>query len=96
MRGVTGMGILVLSEALRSKLGEEAVKGLVEALNTVAATTRERTVEVVSERFERGVGGAKSELARQIAEVKADLIKWMFVFWLGQAATVVAIVQSLR
>lgn len=94
------MGVLVLSEALRAKLGEEAAKGLVEALNAVAATTHEHTVEVVSERFERKLAEAKAELkaelVKQIAEVKADLIKWMFVFWLGQAATVLAIVQSSR
>jgi hypothetical protein len=27
-----------------------------------------------------------------LAEVKADIIKWMFIFWVGQIAAAVAIV----
>jgi hypothetical protein len=27
---------------------------------------------------------------------KAELIKWMFLFWLGTVATTLAIVQALR
>lgn len=29
------------------------------------------------------------------AEIKAEIIKWMFLFWLGQVATTVAIIKFL-
>jgi len=31
----------------------------------------------------------------KISETKADLIKWMFLFWIGQTAAVLAIVKLL-
>lgn len=46
--------------------------------------------------FKSDLAALKSELTQQIAEARADLIKWMFVFWLGQAATVLGIVQMIR
>jgi len=34
-----------------------------------------------------------SENNIKIAEVRADLIKWMFLFWIGQLASIIAIVK---
>ena len=35
----------------------------------------------------------EAKLGIQIAEVKADLIKWMFIFGIGQLATMIAIAK---
>jgi hypothetical protein len=32
----------------------------------------------------------------ELAEVKAELIRWMFIFWVGQIAATVALVKFLR
>jgi hypothetical protein len=37
--------------------------------------------------------GAK--LRVEIAESKAEVIKWMFLFWIGQAATTAALIKLL-
>jgi len=37
--------------------------------------------------------GAK--LRVEIAESKAEIIKWMFLFWIGQAATTAALIKLL-
>ena len=37
-----------------------------------------------------------SELRRDLGSVKAELIKWMFLFWIGQIAVLVAIIKLLK
>ena len=32
---------------------------------------------------------------QDLAETKAEIIKWMFIFWIGQIATVIAIMKLL-
>ena len=36
---------------------------------------------------------SNSDLSTKIAESKADNIKWMFLFWIGQAGTTIAIIM---
>jgi len=38
----------------------------------------------------------RGELRRELESVKAELIKWMFLFWIGQVAVLVAIAKLLR
>lgn len=35
---------------------------------------------------------AKQEIRKEIAGVKSELIKWMFLFWVGQIACTLAII----
>jgi len=35
-------------------------------------------------------------LEKEIANTKAELIKWMFIFWLGQIAVVVGVLAYLK
>jgi hypothetical protein len=35
----------------------------------------------------------KTELMVQIEKTRSDIIKWMFLFWIGQLASLVAILQ---
>lgn len=79
------MSVLMLPESLRTKLGDEAARELVEVFNTVATGTHERTVEVLVERFER-------RLVEEIGRAKNDLVKFMFLFWLGG---IVALIVSI-
>jgi hypothetical protein len=37
----------------------------------------------------------RTELSTKIAESKADVIKWMFLFWIGQMAVTATIVKLL-
>ena len=38
----------------------------------------------------------KSELSKEISDVKSDLMKWSFVFWCGAVAAVAALAGVLR
>ena len=49
--------------------------------------------EDLSKRLMTKEDGAK--LRTEIAESKSEVIKWMFLFWIGQTATTAAIVKLL-
>lgn len=79
------MGVTLLPEGLRSKLGEEAAKELVNLINSSAQGAKDDARESLVERIER-----------RLAETKAEIIKWMFLFWIGQVAVVGALLVALR
>ena len=69
-----------LYEILKTKLGEKEAKTLVEYIETKV----EKKVE-----DKRDILATKEDLAN----VKSDIIKWMFLFWIGQLASLIAILQ---
>ena len=38
------------------------------------------------------VAKVKYDLSKQMGEIKADIIKWMFLFWIGQVGTTLGII----
>ena len=40
--------------------------------------------------------GLRSELRVEIAQSKTEIIKWMFLFWIGQMATTAALIKFLQ
>lgn len=72
--------ILVIPEVLRAKLGDDGARELVNLLNQAAKGTKEITIELMLERFER-----------RLAETKTDLIRWMFIFWTGQVVVMIGV-----
>jgi len=38
------------------------------------------------------IARVKYDLSKEIGSVKADTIKWMFIFWIGQVGATLAIV----
>jgi hypothetical protein len=78
---------LALPAPLRDTLGDSASEGLVqmfEGASTLAA-----------ERYERRLAEETGRIRLEIAELKFELIKWMFLFWIGQVAVNIAAVQFL-
>ena len=64
-----------LFEMLKAKIGKEEAEAFVELLE-----------KKVDRKFEE----AKLTLATKedLANTKADIIKWMFIFWMGQVAVI--------
>lgn len=64
---------------LKGKLGENEAKAL---------------TEYVESKVEKSIDKEKDIIATKVdlAEVKADIIKWMFIFWIGQIAVTLAII----
>jgi len=69
-----------LYEILKSKLGEKEAKTLVEYIEAKVEKKLEEKHDILA---------TKTDLAN----MKADIIKWMFLFWIGQLASLAAILQ---
>ena len=69
-----------LFELLKARIGEKEAEAFVQILENK-----------VDKKFEE----AKSVLATKedIANSKADMIKWMFIFWIGQMAVTITVVK---
>ncbi len=68
-----------LSREFYDRFGDDAANELVELLNDMDATFKAELRALNDQNFER--------FERRVAELKAELIKWMFLFWLGTVAT---------
>lgn len=78
---MSNMSVILLPETLRQKLGDQGAKELVELINNATQNTKKDVLETSVDRFER-----------RLSETKADLIKWMFIFWLSQIGVMVGII----
>lgn len=63
---------------------------------------KEDVIVLVEEKFERRLveeisklreemAGLRAEFKVDQANTRADLIRWMFIFWIGQVATIIGI-----
>jgi len=95
-----------LSRKFYEKFGDDITNELVDWFNTVDTTYRTELRELNELNFGRfdaklealgGRFGAKLEaledrLGARMAAFEARIIKWMFLFWIGQAVTTVGLV----
>ena len=95
-----------LSRKFYEKFGEELTNELVDWFNSVDATYRADLREVNELNFarfdaklEQRIAQLSAELRVEIQKTRADLIKWMFVFWaptaLGVVSTGIGVVSLL-
>jgi hypothetical protein len=89
------MPILSVGKPLRDKLGDEAVDALIELINQSQTEQKNGILQYVEEKFERRLSEEilklEVKLVQKISETKADIIKWMFIFWVGQVAVILGI-----
>ena len=81
-----------LSRRFYEKFGDEIVNELVEWLNQVDATYRSELREINEMNFARfdakldqRIAELRGEMRTELHALKAELIKWMFLFWAGTA-----------
>lgn len=73
---------LKIFETLRSVFDEKQAAKIAEAVETALETNNATLLEKVA---------TKSDLA----ETKAEIIKWMFIFWIGQFASIVGVLTAI-
>jgi hypothetical protein len=77
-----------VSEALLDRLGDEATLGLLEWIESKQTGWSDRVLSITVERFERRLseemGRFRVDLIREMHDVRWDVLRWMFVFWVGQ------------
>src|SRR6266516_6607151 len=81
-----------LSKRFYDVFGEEIATELVDWFNAVDATYRADLRELNELNFAR----FDAKLEQRLAQVKSDLVKWMFVFWAPTALGVVSLLLLRR
>ena len=100
------MPVLTIERPLREKLGEEAVDSLINLINKAIFEQKNDVLKFVEEKFERRlseeIAGLEvrltekisqnyNDLSEKISGTRADMIKWMFIFWVGQVGVILGI-----
>jgi hypothetical protein len=90
------MSVIAIPNILREKLGEAVVQALLEVLNQLEDRTKDRAIESVEHRFEKRLTEEMGKLRVEVHSIRADVIKWMFLFWVGQVATITGLFAFFR
>lgn len=97
------MPIILLPEVLRNKLGDDGAQALVDVINSSISKANRAWNESATERLERRLTEVKSDLELKIAgldskmhSMRADLLRWMFIFWAGQVGVTIALFTAFR
>jgi hypothetical protein len=97
--------------ALRVRLEDDATFGLVELLDSERKDWSEHVISVASDRFERRLAqelcAMRNEISKALndgltairhetAAARLEMLKWSFVFWIGQVAAVAGLLAFMR
>ena len=102
---VAHMPVAKLSREFYDRFGDKVTDELVNCLNSIEASYRAEIKDLFAayfgrfeEKIERRLAETKAELRQEIAglrveihSVKADLIKWTFVFWAPVALAMIGL-----
>jgi hypothetical protein len=80
-------------EILKNRFSEVEASTSIEYVEAEAEQSMMNKKEIFATRED--VIRLESKFETKLSETKADLIKWMFLFWIGQTAAVLAIVKLL-
>ena len=92
--------------ALREKLGDDAMADLRAFIDVEGRQWKEDVLSISVDRFERRlaeeIGALRGDMAKEFAAVRVEmaqmqvnLLKWSFLFWIGQFAAVTAMMAFL-
>ena len=79
---MTYTNTLKIFETLRSVFDEKQATKIAEAVETALETSNATLLEKIA---------TKSDLAG----TKAEIIKWMFIFWIGQFTSIVGVLTAI-
>jgi len=85
------MAVIALPRILREKLTDEGAEALLELFNKTEEKTREVIVAFSEEKYERRLSEESAKLRVEMANMRADIIRWMFIFIFGQFWAIVGV-----
>ncbi|MBI4691566.1 MAG: hypothetical protein HY754_15080 [Nitrospirae bacterium] len=91
---------LKIYEILAANLPESQAKAVAKAIDEAieADTERKKEILVTKEDLHSEVSKLEKEIARleiKIESTKSEIIKWMFIFWLGQIVVLSGIIFAM-
>ncbi len=84
------MSDIQLFQILKQKMGEQEAEALVTFVDHKIKDNNESNLNILATKEDiHQLKGNISNLEVKIADSKAEMIKWMFIFWIGQVAVTV-------
>ncbi|MDB5016032.1 MAG: hypothetical protein JWQ84_864 [Mucilaginibacter sp.] len=77
-----------LYRLLSDKLGNDTTEAMFKYIDN--KTKRSVEVSIKTLATKEDLAKVKYDLGKEISETKADTIKWMFIFWIGQVGATLA------
>ncbi|MCG6553058.1 MAG: CCDC90 family protein [Candidatus Magnetominusculus sp. LBB02] len=94
------MSVITIPRSIRERLGDDASEDFAALINDIDMGARKDAIAIAEERFERRLSEESGKLRLEIEKLrsemsttKAEIIKWMFLFWIGQTAVIVALLK---
>jgi hypothetical protein len=90
-----------LYKLLSDKLGNDTTEAMFKYIDNKTERSVETTIKTLATKDDLAkattnlrdeIANVRYDLSKEISEFKADNIKWMFIFWIGQVAAMLAIV----
>lgn len=94
------MSIVSIPKSLRDRLGDEASEGLTHLFSDLTESAHHEALALAEKNFElrltkevsilrQDLAVLKAEIKTDMASSKAEIIKWMFLFWTAQVAVII-------
>jgi hypothetical protein len=83
------MKSLIVPGSVRLKVGDAAADGLMDMFADAHALATESFERRLSDELAK----TRFEFEKHLANLRAELLKWCFLFWLGQVATVAGLLS---
>jgi hypothetical protein len=104
------MGSTGVPDALADRLGPDGTEGLVSWVESAQEQWKEEIMTTTVDRFEsrltseisslrvdfaREISLFRGDMARDLADVRVELLKWSFLFWVGQVAAMAGLLAFM-
>jgi hypothetical protein len=83
------MDVLTVPASVRQKLGEAASEELV----TMFVDAHRMATASFEARLAEELARFRLEMIERLADLRFDLLKWSFLFWIGQVAVMIAVLS---
>ncbi len=78
-----------LYKLLSDKLGNDTTEAMFKYIDNKTARSVEVNIKTLATKDD--LAQFKYDLSKEIGNVRADTIKWMFIFWIGQVGATLAV-----
>jgi hypothetical protein len=79
-----------LYKLLSDKLGSDTTEAIFKYIDNKTERSVEATIKTLATKED--ISKQNGEVRKEIADVKTETIKWMFIFWIGQVGATLGIV----
>ena len=97
--GDGAMEPMAVPVALKARIGYEATLGLTELLESRGRMWSDQAMNLAAERFESRLTEEllkfRVAITQEIATTRVDMLRWSFVFWIGQVAAMAALMALM-